>query len=86
MYLHIGKDIIIKRDEIIGIFNIESILDTKEYNSIIETLKEVNRIQDISNGEPKTLVLYKKENNLCGVISNVSSNSIGKRNTKMTEK
>ena len=47
---------------------------------------EVNRIQDISNGEPKTLVLYKKENNLCGVISNVSSNSIGKRNTKMTEK
>ena len=78
MYLHIGKDIIIKRDEIIGIFNIESILDTKEYNCIIETLKEVNRIQD--------LVLYKKENNLCGVISNVSSNSIGKRNTKMTEK
>ena len=62
MYLHIGKDIIIKRDEIIGIFNIESILDTKEYNCIIETLKEVNRIQDISNGEPKTLVLYKKEN------------------------
>lgn len=86
MYLHIGKDIIIKRDEIIGIFNIESILDTKEYTCIIETLKEVNRIQDISNGEPKTLVLYKKENNLCGVISNVSSNSIGKRNTKMTEK
>ena len=86
MYLHIGKDIIIKRDEIIGIFNIESILYTKEYNCIIETLKEVNRIQDISNGEPKTLVLYKKENNLCGVISNVSSNSIGKRNTKMTEK
>ena len=86
MYLHIGKDIIIKRDEIIGIFNIESILDTIEYNCIIETLKEVNRIQDISNGEPKTLVLYKKENNLCGVISNVSSNSIGKRNTKMTEK
>ena len=86
MYLHIGKDIIIKRDEIIRIYNIESILDTKEYNCIIETLKEVNRIQDISNGEPKTLVLYKKENNLCGVISNVSSNSIGKRNTKMTEK
>ena len=86
MYLHIGKDIIIKRDEIIVIINLESILDTKEYNCIIETLKEVNRIQDISNGEPKTLVLYKKENNLCGVISNVSSNSIGKRNTKMTEK
>ena len=86
MYLHIGRDIILKKEEIIGIFNIESITETKEFNCIIETLKEVNRLQDISQGEPKTLVLYKKENNLCGVISNVSSNSIGKRNTKMTGK
>lgn len=86
MYLHIGKDIILKKEEIIGIFNIESITETKEFNCIIETLNEVNRLQDISQGEPKTLILYKKENNLCGVISNVSSNSIGKRNTKMTGK
>ena len=48
MYLHIGKDIILKKEEIIGIFNIESILETKEFNCIIETLKEVNRMQDIS--------------------------------------
>lgn len=82
MYLHIGKDIILKKEEVIGIFNIESILETKEFNVIIETLSLGNRIIDISNGERKTLILYKKENNLCGVISNVSSNSIGKRNTK----
>ena len=62
------------------------VLNNAKERSMAETLKEVNRMQDISNGEPKTLVLYKKENNLCGVISNVSSNSIGKRNTKMTEK
>lgn len=82
MYLHIGKDIILKKEEIIGIFNIESITDTKEFNVIIETLNAVNRIKDISNGEQKTLILYKKENNLYGIISNVSSNSIGKRNHK----
>ena len=68
----VGKDIILKKEEIIGIFNIESITETKEFNCIIETLNEVNRLQDISQGEPKTLILYKKENNLCGVISNVS--------------
>ena len=86
MLLHIGKDIIIRKDEIIGIFNIESILQTKEYNSIIETLNCTNRMKDISNGEPKTLILYKKEGTLCGVISNVSSGSIGKRNTKTRQK
>ena len=80
MYLHIGKDIVLKKDEIIGIFNIESILETIEYNIIIEKLKTENSITDISNGEPKTLILYKQKDNLCGVISNVSSNSLGKRN------
>ena len=73
MYLHIGKDIVLKKEQIIGMFNVESILETKEFNII-------NSITDISNGEPKTLILYKQKDNLCGVISNVSSNSLGKRN------
>lgn len=80
MYLHIGKDIVLKKEQIIGMFNVESILETKEFNIIIEKLKEENSITDISNGEPKTLILYKQRDNLCGVISNVSSNSLGKRN------
>ena len=80
MYLHIGKDIVLKKEQIIGMFNVESILETKELNIIIEKLKTENSITDISNGEPKTLILYKQKDNLCGVISNVSSNSLGKRN------
>ena len=80
MYLHIGKDIILKKEEIIGIFNIESIAETKEYKIIIDKLKEERKIQDISKEDQKTLILYKKNDNLYGIISNVSSNSLGKRN------
>lgn len=80
MYLHIGKDIILKKEEIIGIFNIESISETKEYKIIIDKLKEERKIQDISKEDQKTLILYKKNDNLYGIISNISSNSIGKRN------
>lgn len=82
MYLHIGKDLIIKKEEIIGIFNIESITETKEFNIIIESLREKNCIQDISNGEKKTLILYKNSDKLYRVISNISSISIGKRNNR----
>lgn len=82
MYLHIGKDLIIKKEEIIGIFNIESITETKEFNIIIESLREKNCIQDISNGEKKTLILYKNSDKLYGVISNISSISIEKRNNR----
>ena len=59
MYLHIGKDIILKKEEIIGIFNIESIAETKEYKIIIDKLKEERKIQDISKEDQKTLILYK---------------------------
>ena len=64
MYLHIGKDIILKKEEIIGIFNIESIAETKEYKIIIDKLKEERKIQDISKEDQKTLILYKKNDNL----------------------
>ena len=64
MYLHIGKDIVLKKEQIIGMFNVESILETKEFNIIIEKLKTENSITDISNGEPKTLILYKQKDNI----------------------
>ena len=80
--IHIGKNIILKREEIIGIFDIESINNTKEFNIILNTLNDAGRIKDISEGESKSIILYKENDNLCGVISNVSSNSIEKRSNK----
>ncbi len=80
--IHIGKNVILKREEIIGIFDIESIKNTKEFNIILNTLNNAGRIKDISEGEGKSIILYKENDNLCGVISNVSSNSIEKRSNK----
>ena len=39
MYLHIGKDLIIKNHDIIGIFNIDYIKNTKEYKSMYKDLE-----------------------------------------------
>ena len=80
--IHIGKNIILKKDDIIGIFDIESIKNTKEFNIILDTLRNAGRIKDISEGEEKSIILYKENDNLCGIISNVSSNSIEKRSNK----
>ncbi len=80
--IHIGKNIILKREDILGIFDIESINDTKEFNIILETLGINGRLKDISDGERKSIILYKKNDNLCGVISNVSTNSIEKRSSR----
>lgn len=73
MYLHIGKDIILEIRNVIGIFNIESVIKTKEYQDIIEKLTEQKRLVDFSEGIKKSLVLICENDKLKGYISNISS-------------
>jgi len=58
MYLHICKDIIIKKEDIIGIFKMDSIEKTKEFELIKENLND--KIIDESNGEKKFFYSYKR--------------------------
>ena len=47
MYLHIGKDFVIKKKDIIGIFNIEYVKNTKEYKSMYASLEEKNNLINV---------------------------------------
>ena len=79
MYLTIDREDIIKKENIIGIFNIKSIVETEEYVSFIKKLKEENRIKNYANGEEKTIIIYQNDKEIYGLISNISSSSIEKR-------
>lgn len=80
MYLHIGKDFVINNKDIIGIFNIEYIKNTKEYKSIYKDLEEKKDIINISGSQNKTFILANKEKKVKGYISNIGANTIAKRN------
>ena len=79
MYINISKDIIIKLDDIIGIFDMEENNKKDALNSIIERLIENKAFKDISDGNSKSIVLYKKEGKERGILSNISSYSLGKK-------
>ena len=68
MYLHIGKDYIINNKDIIGIFNIDFVKNTKEYKSMLEKLK--------SDGN---FILTEKDSVVKGYITNIGTTTIGKR-------
>ena len=55
MYLHIGKDISVNSKNVIGIFNIESIEKTNEYQQMLKELD--GNVIDIAGERKKTLVL-----------------------------
>ena len=80
MYLHIGKGLCLNNNDIIAIFNIDYIKNTKEYKKFYEKLLEEKNIIDVSNGKEKSLILIKKNDITKAYISNISTNTIGKRN------
>lgn len=77
MYLHIGKDYVINKNNIIGIFNIETIGRSEEYNNFYESIK--NDLIDISDENKKTIILV-KDKNIKGYITNISSVTLKNRN------
>jgi len=79
MYLHIGKGLILNKENIVAILNIDYIKNTKEYKKFYQKLLEEEKIINIANGNEKTLILVNKNNETKAYISNINSNTIVKR-------
>ena len=80
MFLHIGKDKVIEKKDLICILDIESLKINDKINNILENLEKEKNIIDISDNNRKTLILVNENNNIKGYISNISSTTLGKRN------
>ena len=80
MYLlHIGKDIVIDENEIIGIFDLEGIKKTKVGKEFLENIKDdLIKIEE----KEKSLILVKKNEKIKGYISNILSVTLEKRCTE----
>jgi hypothetical protein len=79
MYLHIGRNSVIRDKNIIGIFDVEKIEKTPEFQALYNTLEEENNIIDIANNQRNSFILTKEKNNIKGYISNIGTNVIKKR-------
>lgn len=79
MYIHIGKDFIINNKNIIAIFNIDYVKNTKEYKALYKSMEENNEIIKISDKKGKSFILLEKNQKKKAYITNISVNTIGKR-------
>ena len=77
MYIVINKDIIINENNLIVIFNIDKL---KNFENFVGNFNNNSDIINISVGKEKTLIIYKDKDRVKGIISNISLNSIKKRN------
>ena len=78
MYLHIGKNCVIKDKDVIGIFALKNISDSKDFKSLYNNLEENNNLFNLSNEQRKTFILTKEKEEIKGYISNIGANIISK--------
>ena len=82
MYLHIGNNNIVEQKDLIAIYNIETIKETEEYKRIIGDLENKHLLIKEEGMDEKSLIIIKKDDNIIGYISNISSTTIAKRTEK----
>lgn len=78
MYLHIGKDIILKKENILFILDYNNFSENKICKEFYEKIDKKN-ITDISKQKPKSIIIIKENDIIKAYISNISSNTLGKR-------
>jgi len=79
MYINIGNDIILKKEDIISIYNLSSIKNTEGYKKIIKKLENKQKLLYKNDTENKSLILTKEKNIIKGYMSNISSITLAKR-------
>ena len=77
MYLHIGKNEIINKNDILFILNYEICKQNKEYEQFIKNVDETEIVCD--KNQIKSIIIIKQEEKIKAYFSNISSSTLAKR-------
>ena len=80
MYLHLGSDVSVHTDDIVGIFDIEKVTVQKYMNEYLSVCQKQGRIYYVSLDMPKSIIVCTD----IVYISNVSPLTLRKRLNSLT--
>ena len=76
MYIHLGGDVLIKKNKIVAIIDLETVTEGKINRNFLTSIKNTKKINYISEkGKEKTLIITLKEH----YLSPISSTTLFKR-------
>lgn len=79
MYIHLGNEIVVREDEIIGIFDLDTTTVSKHSRKFLETSEKENRVINVSYELPKSFIVTSKNGKEKVYISQISSATLQKR-------
>ncbi len=79
MFLHIGNDIIIKKNDIVGIFELDGKITTKDIKKYLNDMQKKNRLVSAGYDLPKSFIITENEEGEKVYLSHISVSSLQKR-------
>lgn len=79
MYLHLGNDVIVKKRDIVGIFDIENTTTGKNTGHLLDRAQREGRVVNVSYEMPKSFVICMQEGEETVYVCQVSAATLRKR-------
>ena len=79
MYLHLGSDVAVNTDDIIGIFDMDNTTVSAKTRAFLKRAQKNGEISDITEDLPKSFVVTKKAGKMCVYISSLATRTLLKR-------
>ncbi len=79
MYIHLGNETVVKDDEIIGIFDMETTTVSKNTRLFLEKAEKAKQVINVSYELPKAFVVTNNKKNNRVYISQISPQTLQKR-------
>ena len=79
MFLHLGNDCVVRKSEIVGIFDIENTSISKDTKVFLSAVAKRGKVVYVTNELPKSFVVCEREGKLTTYISQISVATLRKR-------
>lgn len=79
MYLHLGNDIIVNMNSVVGIFDMDNTTISYQTRDFLANAQKNGRIIDTTEDLPKSFVVAREKNEINVYISSLASRTLLKR-------
>ncbi len=79
MYIHLGQDTVVRKSDIIGIFDLDTATVSKRTRDYLAKAEKAGRVVNVSTELPKSFIVCQKEDKQIIYISQISTATLLKR-------
>ena len=79
MFLHLGQNIVVREENIVGIFDLDNTTESKWTRKMLERAQKEGRVISVGEDIPKSFVLYSDGKETTVYLSQLSSATLKQR-------